>query len=421
MNLHLIQDTVFLNDFADLLSEMGEIQNNHFYVYYSESNDKGVYKHLVKNKFKQTKIIDCHISELPEVAKNYSNVFIHLLSDNLLEFVRQLDKKINLVWCTWGSDFCCPDELFAKSTLDAISFEYYDSSVKRKILSGIEKHKIPFTFRFVYDLVREKYRHSLRIKHAFKMHNEHWNNYLEKKKDVLKRINYLVNYGRDDYSFIEKHYSIKHEYLPFFYTVFDESDNIEGKSKYLESIGVPTDSKKIFIGNCGTIHNNHLDLLPVLKAIKKKHENVAFIVPLSYGDPEYIKMISKIYKENLGSDFYPILDFIEKEEYYRMLNSIDIMLMNHNRNQGGTNLFKAIYYGKKVYIKYKNPLATHLMQNGVKLFNIETDLLDNKDIFEPLSNMEIDENRRAINSVFSKQMAKQGFENILKRINKDKT
>jgi hypothetical protein len=101
-----------------------------------------------------------------------------------------------------------------------------------------------------------------------------------------------------------------------------------------------------------------------------------------------------------------------------MLNSIDVMFMNHNRNQGGTNLFKAIYYGKKVFVKDNNPLAKHLREHGVILDNIEGDWsYQIKELFTPLKPETIERNKKAITSVFSVQMAKNGFRNILNKIN----
>jgi hypothetical protein len=417
MNLHLIQDTVFLNDFADLLSEMEEIENNHFYVYYSESNDKNRHKYLIPEKFKNTKILDGSLEDLHKEASKYKNVFIHLLSDMLFEFVEKVDPKVNLIWCTWGSDFYGPDEIFTDMVFDKRSAAKFNEWNTEAILANVNKTSFSLNIKFPYRFIREEYHFAQRKKKVLEAYELSKQQYLDRKRKLLKKFVYHLNYGYEDHLWIKEFYQIDPKFGPLFYTMFDEVDDMIEPSSYLEKNGIKKEHKKIFIGNCATLHNNHLELIPILEKIKKKYPETKFIVPLSYGNKRYTEFISEAYKRSLGNNFFPIYNFIDKAEYYRILNSIDVMIMNHNVNQGGTNLFKAIYYGKTIFLKDKNPLGIHLRKNGVQLSDINS--LDGKinDLFTPLSSDIVQANKKAINSIFSRSMAAKNMREALKGVN----
>ncbi len=414
MNLHLVQDTVFINDFADLLSGIGEIENNHFYVYYSESAKKNEHKHLIKEKFSGSKIVKAPLEELHVECNKYKNIFIHLLSDLILDFVEKVDtNKTKLHWCTWGSDFYGPDEIFTSMVFDEDSANIFNKWNQEHILENVKRNKIPLNITYFYKLAQEEHRYSLRKKQAFDNYENSKLAYLKRKKELAKKFTGLLNYGYEDYVFIKSFYEINPDYYSLFYTMFDETDNKVKESTYLINRGIKSNDKKIFIGNCATLHNNHLELIPVLKTIKRKYREVKFIVPLSYGPKKYSDFISKEYKKELGDSFYPIYDFIEKQEYYSILNSIDVMIMNHNVNQGGTNLFKAIYYGKRIFIKDRNPLGIHLRKNGVIMDNIESLESNISNLFEKLSPEIIAKNKIAINSIFSTKNAEENIKLVL--------
>ncbi len=412
MNLHLIQDTVFLNDFADLLNEMGEIENNHFYVYYSESKNKNEFKYLIKEKFSKTKIINCELADLHNQVSSYKNIFVHLLSDLLFDFVEKVDPKKNLIWCTWGSDFYGPDEIFTTMVFDEASADLFNKWNTESVLQDLKKNKFPINIKYPYRFIREEYHYNLRKKEILQNYQNTQTEYIERKRKLLKKFACHMNYGYEDHLFIKEFYQIDPKFSSLFYTMFDEVDDTVGVSSYLSKNGINETHKKIFIGNCATLHNNHLELIPVLKNIKEKHPTVKFIVPLSYGNKRYTEYISGKYKEDLGDSFFPIYDFIGKQEYYKIINSIDVMIMNHNVNQGGTNLFKAIYYGKKIFIKERNPLGIHLKKNGVIMSDISelNDSLEN--VFMPLSPDIIKGNKIAINQIFSKAKAAENMRTV---------
>ncbi len=417
MNLHLVQDTVFINDFADLLSEMNEAGNNHFYVYYSESKEKNKYKYLIPEKFKNTKVLNCDLNDLDKVAAPYKNVFIHLLSDMLFEFTEKVDSKVNLIWCTWGSDFYGPDEIFTDMVFDKLSAAKFNEWNREAILDNVKKIRFPLNFKFPYRFIREEYFYSQRKKKALDAYESSKQQYLDKKRKLLRKFVYHLNYGLEDHLFIKEFYRIDPKFGPLFYTMFDEVDDKVDGSSYLEKNDIGKEHKKIFIGNCATLHNNHLELVPVLKNIKSKYPETKFIVPLSYGSKRYSEFISNKYRENLGPNFFPIFDFIDKQEYYRILNSIDVMIMNHNVNQGGTNLFKAIYYGKTIFLKNKNPLGIHLRKNGVHLSDIDSLEKNIDDLFNPLSTETILANKKAINNIFSRNEAAKNLRKVLDGVN----
>lgn len=408
MNLHLIHDAVFLNDYIDLLTEAGRDEDNHFYVYLSFSDKKKEYKYLLKEKMNKVKLIELELDQLHLVANSYEKVFIHFMDDKLLDFISKLGKKVKLYWCTWGSDFHCPDEIFYNVLFDPKSKAYFEEELKKPILEFIQKNPAQSFVKKMFYKMAHTFIPEYRIKRALIQQRFEWDKYLKRKADVFKRVDYILNYGIEDYEFVKKHYKINPSYLPFFYTTFKSSEADPGQSNLLKKHNIGNEHKIVFIGNCAEPHNNHLDLLPLLVKLKIQVPNVRFVVPLSYGNKDYTTHICNRYTKELGQNFQPIVDYIDdKEDYYRLLNSIDIMIMNHNINMGGTNLFKAIFYGKKVYAKKNSPLVKHLVRNGVILNYVEDTVnSDLSDFFTPLSNEQVDNNKTAILSVFSSDKAR---------------
>ena len=87
----------------------------------------------------------------------------------------------------------------------------------------------------------------------------------------------------------------------------------------------------ILVGNSAHPENNHLDIAYKLKTINLSNRKI--IVPLSYGDNKYKKIILKKYKNIFGNKFKPLLDFISIKDYLNILKSCNICIMGHLRQQ----------------------------------------------------------------------------------------
>lgn len=106
---------------------------------------------------------------------------------------------------------------------------------------------------------------------------------------------------------------------------------------------------KILLGNSATETNQHCQALDILN--KFKNEDIVIICPLSYGDGTYRNKVLEYGKECFGQKFLPIVDFLEKKEYFTIISDCSIAVFNNNRQQAMGNINAALSLGCKVFIR----------------------------------------------------------------------
>ena len=123
----------------------------------------------------------------------------------------------------------------------------------------------------------------------------------------------------------------------------------------------------ILIGNSADPSNKQLEIFE--KLLKFKNENIEIITPLSYGNTEWAKYVVQKGKELYGDKFKPLLKFLPPEEYAQVLNSVDIAIFNHDRQQALGNILALLYLRKKVYIKNDIPPGIFFNEKNIKVYN----------------------------------------------------
>lgn len=223
--------------------------------------------------------------------------------------------------------------------------------------------------------------------------NRIWNHV---RKFVISRLQNFVTYLDDDYAFAKEKYDANgqiRECLLYTSNVFHQIPTIRN--------GPTQDKINIIIGNSATATNRHEDAFKKLLPYKGK---IKLFVPLSYGNTAYAAKIISLGEKLFQEDFIPLKDFLPLEEYYKILNSIDIAVFNNDRQQGMGNLIQLLGLGKKVYIDPKTPQWTLFTKLGVEVFDV------NKiDLEIP----KMDENTSKIKSYFSRQNLIQQWKKIL--------
>ncbi|MDO4499693.1 MAG: TDP-N-acetylfucosamine:lipid II N-acetylfucosaminyltransferase [Erysipelotrichaceae bacterium] len=122
----------------------------------------------------------------------------------------------------------------------------------------------------------------------------------------------------------------------------------------------PETVKRIMIGNSATLSNYHEEVLNSLS--KFKDENIEIICPLSYGDMKYGQKIAEIGKQIFGDKFIPITEFMNANEYSKLLNSIDVAIFNNKRQQATGNIEIIGYLGKKLYLRSDTSMWPHYVE-----------------------------------------------------------
>lgn len=119
--------------------------------------------------------------------------------------------------------------------------------------------------------------------------------------------------------------------------------------KPVERTRQPGEPLRILVGNSSTRTSQFEDAFEKLKPYRD--ENIQIYVTVSYGDKDYAREIAKLGNDIFGKKLTPLLDWMAPADYAELLNSIDIGVFNHKRQQALGNIYHMLAAGKKVYIR----------------------------------------------------------------------
>ncbi len=185
----------------------------------------------------------------------------------------------------------------------------------------------------------------------------------EKRKIVIKNFAY-ISARKEDFELVQKIYNTNAVNVLVGYGLVSDYDDLDNCNSF--STGNTTN---ILLGNSSTKTNQHIDAINMLS--KYKNENLAIYTPLSYGDEIYGKEVADYGISIFGKKFIPIFDFIPTKKYNILMKSIDIGIMNHNRQQAGGNIFSLLYLNKKVFINKSNTIYSHALRIGMTVYDIQ--------------------------------------------------
>ena len=138
----------------------------------------------------------------------------------------------------------------------------------------------------------------------------------------------------------------------------------------LKDSGKSVSPVKILLGNSATDSNQHVKALKMLE--KFKNENIKIICPLSYGDETYRNKVIDFGKRIFGEKFYPIVSYMDKEQYYGIIAGCTIAIFNNNRQQAIGNINAALALNCKVFIRNDTPMwNTYYEERKMELYNVE--------------------------------------------------
>jgi len=385
MNYHILVQDKFFDSYIDDFYEIGEEKNNIF-LFRGNKGDNDYIKttHPVEYLGHDAQSIKKRLHSIPP----QDNIFIHWYDMFIGDIVYDLPNKLFV--SLMGGDFyadpieCNLDFLYDKQTL--------------KSVYRLNKHLRSFHLRrnvfriFANWINREKI-----IQRKYDLKHKH-----------ISRIDYILCLaeGKSELKFIKKKYpNFKATHLSFnFNQNFDETISIK-KEKNNSSTTI-----KILLGNSSDPSNNHLD---AFKILQKLNIPVEIYSPISYGDIRYRDTIINKGKKFFGEHFHPITDFMTRKEYIEFIDSVDLMMMYHNRSQAVGNINIALTLGKAVFLKKNNSIFDFYCKLGIKCYDVHkiTNLNLDKIIKEQKKSME--HNLLILNNVNSKERRLNDLKKIL--------
>lgn len=151
----------------------------------------------------------------------------------------------------------------------------------------------------------------------------------------------------------------------FFFTPVPFGEKEEQILKKYRVLGRESQSqgaKRILVGNSATKTNKHFEIFNMLKSCGLR--DVEIVCPLSYGNNEYREKVIFEGKKLFGELFVPIVDYMDYEEYTKLLMTCLVGIYNFERQQGLGNIFALLNMGKKVYLNEEGPVFCGLTKLG---------------------------------------------------------
>ena len=107
-----------------------------------------------------------------------------------------------------------------------------------------------------------------------------------------------------------------------------------------------------------------------------------------------------------GDDFVPMTEHLPLEEYYNFLSSIDIVVFNHDRQQGMGTLIQMLALGKKVFIDFSTSPKPFFDTLGITVYDVLN--IDLKNMDEEIKKA----NGQRDKDFFSEEILKVQWQNI---------
>jgi len=294
---------------------------------------------------------------LQELSKGYDKIIFHCLEKADIYKLSKLKKSnIQIIWRQWTGDSM--DLLNDHLILTSFRYRHpiiknYGSNPGKNIVFFIHNTAIKSAL-FIRAICRYKSIIS-----------------------ALSNIDIVGNWNEFETSNLKQCYpSFKASfvYLPYFYVDHSLPDNTQKKISF----------NNILLGHSGYPDSKYEDIISFFGSeIGLKNLEVYCI--LSYGEKKYIDFIINYGKSALGNKFHPIVNFLNKEEYFKMLNTFDICIFNLSKPAGSGNIFRLLRMGKKVFLREENPMYKFIKDKGVKIFSINQLLRSPSLLFENMT------------------------------------
>lgn len=389
---HIVVDDKFIDGAVEKFEKIFP-GGNEFMCFCNDSEVK--YIKSVDVKFVSPSFLDD--DAFFNMLKKYKVLIFHWLSFYSLKIIEKLyETDVKICWIGWGGDYydiitSSEDDsaLMLDETLSI--FREYQNIIESKNIAKkkLEYNNIGFLAKFKRKMLPNRYRTVVEEK------------FLEKKKRLIKRIDYFAPVIYEDYlmvknsindfsaEFCSLNYGITHDRLT---------------SEHFKDIKV--NGNNILVGNSATFTNNHIEVFKKLKDMGVKDRKI--IVPLSYGDDYYKNVVISEGRKCFGNDFKPLCEFVDIGEYVRLISSCSVAIMNHLRQQALGNIIIMLYLGAQVFVRDENPLKRFFNRNEIETGSINTiSFLD-------LNNMHCKSQKEKISEVFGN--TEKMFEDLISKL-----
>lgn len=226
-----------------------------------------------------------------------------------------------------------------------IKLACYMHTADKIILHGLSKKKIeqllflmPWVLKKCYWIIWG----SDLYQYKTARHKKGWKKREFFRRPVIRKMGHLVTYVEGDVALARKWYGAEgqyHECLAYPSNLYKEHAGQGKKSKCIN----------IQVGNSSDPSNNHLAVFE--KIAPYATQDIHLYVPLSYGSKKNAAEVEQEAEDLFGSQVTLLKDFMPPEDYYTLLEAVDIAVFNHERQQAMGNIITLLGMGKTVYLR----------------------------------------------------------------------
>lgn len=220
----------------------------------------------------------------------------------------------------------------------------------------------------------------------------------------IKHIGTIVTILQGDYDRLVKWYDVSGKHI-----VCNDLYHYAVDTEIKEPKDIEKEKKIILLGNSGSVTNRHIDALNKLKNCSNIDK---IYCPLSYGGNEkYYGKVIECGKQIFGEKFVPLTDFMEKSEYEKMLDSVDVGVFNYNRQEGLGNIWLLMFMGKTIYLNSNTSTGEFFDEIGVEYIDFENGLNNNE--IQVLDKNSLVKNQRELSEKINIQCSVEKWREIL--------
>ncbi len=389
---NIVKDEKFIDNLFDSMALLNDKWEND-YIFIANKEPK-LYKYI-KNAdriifVKSDSIID-YLDD-----KKYDAVFLHSLPSFPIESIPKINKRIKVFWFAWGWDIYQLPKSKPFIRLDLIKKE------TQKELDKLNNPIVTQKRKSLKDYLRP-------IKYIFC--DSPTNKVVKQYYNAVKRVDYFSGILEYEFDLMKSVKGFKAKRVSFNYSSLHKLENSGVAELY--------NGHNILIGNSAASTNNHLDIIPFLKKLYLGERKI--ILPLSYPNTkDYIEDISNAYTKEFGNNTMVLKEFMPLQEYSNIVQSCSVAIFFMERQQALGNINLALKNGCKVFLSETNPVYNFYKNLGLKIFSVQRDLVQ-KEIDSPLSNEDIENNRKILTQKTNKEQYIRDlnyiYEQIRKKIN----
>lgn len=374
---HFVSDEKFIPDSIKCFETAGLTNNTFFCI--APPN-----KHLNFLDNKYVKIISA--DEAYAVIRNttFDVVCLHNLYSLPIKFISQINPAIKVIWYSWG-------------------FDIYSNPAPTGPLLQIGEKFMPITKSFkpkelIFNTILKTIKHVVKnvLKFSSTVHSD----------DVyaaIHRVDYFAGVFENEYEMLK-------EAQQCFNAQKMVQNYIHPEEFQLNDINAPINltGHNILLGNSASSHNNHVDVMLMIKDYIP--DGVDVISPLSYQIvPSYQEKVLAAGAELFGDRFKPLKGYLPFEEYNKIMNSCDTIVLGQKQQAATCNCLTAMWNGIRLFMSTDSMNYKYYSQLGLKIFSIEEDFPKNP----ILSHEDIMHNRKIIERYYSYRAWVEDLQNSL--------